>query len=120
VGALRLLLGYPAAEANGRHKGRTTRAPWDPVLVQIGFRATRASQAYSKPDCIRKRETNDFREHSTIVFSYQKKNLAPNCTSLGGAALITWPKVELAMFPSTACGPKNCAWLNALKASSLN
>ena len=30
---------------------------------------------------------------------------------------MTWPKVALSIFPSTACGPKNCAWLNALNAS---
>src|SRR5271154_5887585 len=43
--ALRLsLLGEPIRDM---HKGRTTRAPWDPVLVQKAFATSPASQANS-------------------------------------------------------------------------
>ena len=42
------------AEAAGLHKGRTTRTPWDPVLVQKTITTSPASQARSAIHCIRK------------------------------------------------------------------
>ena len=42
------------------------------------------------------------------------------CISRGAMALTAWPKLPLEMLPSTAEAPKNCAWLNKLKASARN
>ncbi len=39
----------------------------------------------------------------------QKRNLRAACMRRGGMALMTWPKVESLMLPSTELGPKNCA-----------
>src|SRR5271154_2238190 len=50
----------------------------------------------------------------------QKRNLKPSWTRRGAVAPMTSPNVELSIFPSTACGPKNWAWLKALKASTRN
>jgi hypothetical protein len=35
-------------------------------------------------------------------------NFAATWEILGEAAFVTYPKVELSMFPLTALGPKNC------------